>query len=525
VDCTVDPDLHGKTFEVGPSQAYKTIQSVPWTSLKDGSTVRIHNEDTSGSNPTTYHAYFQLTTHARRTEPVRVCGVPDAQGNLPVIDAADATGRSDASVYSAGYAAVGIGATGWADVYTGQWSGPQYLIVEGLKIQNAKDSNVYTNPAGVTGKAWVKGAACVRLFRSMDTVVRGIDAFNCDNGFFSDFNSTAGFAAVENNLYEGSHLHGNGVSGSYSFHQFYLQGWNEVIQFNIVDEYQIGSRGSNLKSRGYPDVIRYNHFGDGVARQLDLVDIEDAATYTSFEGYLRIRGGVGSYHSIYPKDDYTADLLAAAVEAHHGDFVYGNTFVNSATGVPIHYATDHGSLEDDRLGTLWFYNNSFYQPITTTVYDWRLFDTSAGGGLEDAQEIEWPVIQVNNNAIWMESPTKPIFYWNSRTSQFTIFGKNVINANWGTNNMAGGPRTGWGPRAARYGFQGASNKDDTTGINNLIGVSAPPFDVNSFAPHKSLMDAGQPLPGAASKMPARFVYGPSAVMKLRKHPLTIGAME
>ena len=49
VDCTVDPDLKGKTYEVGPSRAYKTIQSVPWASLKNGSTVRIHNEDTTGA--------------------------------------------------------------------------------------------------------------------------------------------------------------------------------------------------------------------------------------------------------------------------------------------------------------------------------------------------------------------------------------------------------------------------------------------------------------------------------------------
>jgi predicted RNase H-like nuclease len=103
VDCTVDPDLKGKVYEVGPSQPFKTIQSVPWTSLKDGSTVRIHNEDTSGTSPTTYHEYFQLALQAKRTQPIRVCGVPDSHGNLAVIDGDGATGRSDVSNYSAGY--------------------------------------------------------------------------------------------------------------------------------------------------------------------------------------------------------------------------------------------------------------------------------------------------------------------------------------------------------------------------------------------------------------------------------------
>ncbi|MGH9617284.1 MAG: hypothetical protein ACRD28_11130, partial [Acidobacteriaceae bacterium] len=202
VDCTVDPALKGKTYDVGPSQHYKTIASVPWPNLRPGSTVRIHNEDTTGANPTTYHEYFQIVGHATRTQPIRVCGVPDAKGNLPVIDAANSTGRSDVSTYSAGYTAVGIGKTGWAGLYTGSWSGAQYLIVEGLKIQNVKSPNPYTSPSGAA-KRWVVGAACIRLFPSMDTVVRGIDAYNCDNGFFADFNSNNGYAVVANTLYGG----------------------------------------------------------------------------------------------------------------------------------------------------------------------------------------------------------------------------------------------------------------------------------------------------------------------------------
>ena len=434
VDCSVDPALTGKTYDVGPSQGYKTIQSVPWTSLTAGSTVRIHNEDTAGGSPTTYHEYFQLAAHATRTQPVRVCGVPDSRGNLPVIDAESATGSSTVSVYSAGYAAVGIGTPGWAGVYTGTWNGSQYLIVEGLKIQNAKPPYTYTTPAGASDTEWPAFTACIRLFASMNTVVRGIDANNCGLGFFSDFNANNGYAAVANTLYEGNHLHNNGISGSDGEHQLYIQGWNEVVQFNLIDEYQSGARGSNLKGRGFPEIIRYNHFGDGAARQLDLVDTQDAQPYTIFEGYLG--GSPTSYRSRNVADAYTADLLAAAVEAHHADYVYGNTFVNITAAVPIHYATDHGSLEDDRIGTLWFYNNSFYEP-TSAHFSWNLFDTSGGGG-DDFPEIEWPQIQVDNNAFWMDSPKEPYFEWNTRATELTTFGVNAINSNWGTDSGTGG---------------------------------------------------------------------------------------
>jgi uncharacterized membrane protein len=530
VDCSVDPALTGSVYEVGPSQAYKTIQSVPWSSLKPGSTVRIHNEDTAGGNPTTYHEYFQLTTHATRTQPVRVCGVPDSRGNLPVIDASNSTGRSDVSTSSVVYSAIGIGSTGWAGLYTGTWTGPQYLIVEGLKVQNAKPAFTYTTPSGATGTAWVHGAACVRLWISLDTVVRGIEANNCSNGLFSDFNANNGYFAVANTLYEGNHVHGNGESGSYSYHQFYIQGWNEVAQFNVIDQYQSGAAGSNFKGRGFPEIVRYNHFGDGAARQLDMVDNQDAGPYTTFEGYLG--GGSSSYHAIYPKDAYTADLLAAAVEAHHADYVYGNTFVNTTAAVPIHYSTDHGVLEGDRIGTLWFYNNSFYEPACSPCanYSWALFDTSGGGG-NSFPEIEWPQIQAHNNAIWMDSPTQPYFFWNKAIPQFTTFGVNVINSNWGTKDMSGGNGTGWvstvSPYAiSPYTFQGgASNSADTIGISNLIGVSTDSFDVTTFAPNPALINAGAKLPASAPKLPVRFQYGPSAVQTVRNQPLTVGAME
>jgi len=524
VDCTVDPALTGKNYDVGPSQKYKTIQSVPWSSLTTGSTVRIHNEDTTGGDPTTYHEHFQFGMHATRTQPVRVCGVPDSRGNLPVIDASDSTGtanmNNNSSTWELVYAAVSLGDAGWG-LYTGTWTGPQYLIVEGLKVQNAKPGFTYTTLNGVSDTAWGRGSACVRLFRSMDVVVRGIDAYNCGNGFFSDFNANNGNFVVANTLYEGNHLHGNGVPGSDLDHQFYIQGWNEVVQFNVLDQYQTGAEGSNFKGRGFPEIVRYNHFGDGAARQLDLVDNQDAGPYTTFEGYLD--KGSSSYHATYPKDLYTADLLAAAVEAHHSDSVYGNTFVNATAKYPFHYFSDMATPDSNRLGTMWFYNNSFYES-SNAYYRWFLFDTSGGGG-NTITAIEWPQIQVLNNAIWMDSPTAPYFYWNNQTNQFTTFGKNAVNSDWGTGNMSGGDGTGWANLTSEYAFQGASNSADTTGVSNLIGVTSEPFDVTTFVPNPILVNAGASLPASWPKLPVRFQYGPSAVQTVRVDPLTLGAME
>jgi hypothetical protein len=240
-----------------------------------------------------------------------------------------------------------------------------------------------------------------------------------------------------------------------------------------------------------------------------------------FEGFLQ--GGAHAFHALYPADLYTADLLAAAVEAHHADYVSGNTFVNTTAAVPIHYGTDHGLLENDRIGTLWFYNNSFYEP-SGKYYGWCLFDTSGGGG-NSYHEIEWPQLQVLNNAIWLESPTKPYFYWNLLTTQFMTLGKNVINTKWGTGNIAGGEKTGWNYRTSNFAFQGASDKADMTGAENLIEVSSAPFNLTTFAATSALVNRGAALPGNWPRLPVRFQYGPFGVQAPRKQPLTIGAME
>ncbi len=211
------------------------------------------------------------------------------------------------------------------------------------------------------------------------------------------------------------------------------------------------------------------------------------------------------------------------MEAHHADYVYGNTFVNITAAVPIHYATDHGSLEDDRIGTLWFYNNSFYEP-TSAHFSWNLFDTSGGGG-DDFPEIEWPQIQVDNNAFWMDSPKEPYFEWNTRATELTTFGVNAINSNWGTDSGTGGYGTGWASETSPHAFQGASNSGDSTGVSNLLGVTAQPFDTTTFVPYPAMVNAGTSLPAPVAKLPVRFQYGPSAVQTVRTQPRTLGAME
>jgi hypothetical protein len=167
VDCTVDPQSTGKVYEVGPTQEYKTLASVPFPKMTPGSTVRLHNEDTTGKAPTEYHEFVQIQTAATATQPVRMCGVPDAAGNEPIIDGAHATGRSDTSKYAAGYGLVTLHSAGyWA--YWPNYNSAAFIAVEGIHLRNANKGFSYTAPDGSQAK-WGDFSACIRVNQGHNT--------------------------------------------------------------------------------------------------------------------------------------------------------------------------------------------------------------------------------------------------------------------------------------------------------------------------------------------------------------------
>ena len=510
VDCTVDPALLGTVYDVGPSQTFHTLSSVPFPTLGPGTTVRLHNEDTTGQNPTTYYEYVQLMqTNATATQPFRLCGVPDSLGNLPVMDGNNAVGRSDYGPYSGGYGLITVhNASAWS--YYPTFNGPQHLIVEGIKLQDAQAGYSFTAADGTTG-TWSGASGAIRLFEVYNFVSVGNDLYNNGLGAYSDFNATNSWGGLDMDvLWEGNHIHYNGAVGSYLSHQLYVQGWNEIVQFNRVENYMPGGSGSNLKSRSLGTVIRYNYMGDGAARQMDMVDDEDSVLYMSFSNYLD--GYPNSYHDNNSAEPYTADLLAAAQEEWNSHFVYGNIYQNASSVVPIHFAWDTGSGEGARKGNLYWYNNTFYEELCPTCSGqiWTLFDTYGSGGSTAVQE-EWQTVQAYNNVIWMDNPTQPVFQWNDRDTFIGVSGNNVIAANWGSNNQGGGYETGWSNNTDYTSYQNTLPlSTHVTGFDNanLATVSSMPFDPTTW-----ILTSGQPgstaVPEAVCEMPTRFSYLPS----------------
>ena len=344
----------------------------------------------------------------------------------------------------------------------------------------------------------------------------------CSNGAASLWNGTTWGGSSLNHLWEGNHIHGSGTSGSSANHQMYLQAWGQVVQFNRIDQIASGAAGANLKSRGIQDIIRYNYFGDGPARDLDLVDVVDAAQFMSFSDFLQNNAKPSS-------STYSMDLLAAWQEAWNSHFAYGNIYLNSTATAPIHFSYDESAGETARKGNLFWYNNTFYQEacLACTNQLWTMFDTSAGDGTYLPQT-EFQAVQALNNVLWMDSTTQPAFQWNNFDALIGLGTSNLLPANWGTNTMLGGVGDGWNVTANPFAYQNAGTLSlhiSGFGTSDVQTSSAIPFDKTSWIlANAALGDTSLPSPVCA--MPTRFSYLPSLGYAVaRTSPPNLGATD
>src|SRR5262245_59600145 len=86
------------TFEVGFGQAYGSIGAVPWNSLAAGDVVRIHWRSPAEGGD--YHEKINISGQGTADKPIQVLGVAGPDGELPVINGANATtGPNNTTAY------------------------------------------------------------------------------------------------------------------------------------------------------------------------------------------------------------------------------------------------------------------------------------------------------------------------------------------------------------------------------------------------------------------------------------------
>ncbi|NNE67280.1 MAG: polysaccharide-degrading enzyme [Pyrinomonadaceae bacterium] len=328
----------GAVYDVGPSRSLTSIADVPWATLQPGDTVLIHWRQTP------YKEKWVICRQGSANAPITISGVPNANGDLPIIDGNGAVTPAGLNFWNEERGVIKIGG---ANIPSDTM--PMHIIVENLEIRSAHPNYQFTNDGGNT-QSYINNAAGIYVEKGENIVLRNNILHDNGNGLFiGSPNSTPS----RDILIEGNYLHGNGVVGSAFYHNNYTAALNITFQFNRFGPLRPGADGNNLKDRSAGTVVRYNWIESG-NRQLDLVDAEDSS------------------------------VIAKAPE-YQKTFVYGNVLIEpdgAGNSQIVHYGGDSGITSQYRKGKLYFYNNTV---VSTRSGNTTLFRLSTNNESADAR--------------------------------------------------------------------------------------------------------------------------------------------
>lgn len=301
-------------YEVKPGTPLDTIAEVPWAALQPGDLVLIHWR----SDP--YKEKWVICRQGTAGQPIVIRGVPNLNGDLPVIDGRDAVTPQGLNFWSEQRGVIKIGGANVpADTM------PRHIVIENLEIRSAHPDYSFTADDGSV-QNYSSSASSIYVEKGEHITIRNTVMHDSANGFFVASSDNTVSREI---LVEGNYIYGNGISGSAFQHNNYTAGINITFQFNRFGPLRTGSVGNALKDRSAGTVVRYNWI-EGGNRQLDLVDAEDSS---------QIRG-----HPDYGRT-----------------FVYGNILIEpdgAGNSQIAHYGGDSGATSTYRKGKLYFYNNT-----------------------------------------------------------------------------------------------------------------------------------------------------------------------
>ena len=273
-----------------------------------------------------YYEKVALPSNGTAANPITFQGVPDAQGNRPILDGTNAVQVGYATNLDRGLIQTGSG-------YSGSGN---YILIQNLELRNAYYTNKYY-PAALN---YGKNGAGVFVQNGASVVIRNCWIHGNGNGIQTGGKSQG----VTDLLIEACRVEGNGVvntdgTGDSQEHNFYVSSEPMTVQYCYIGTLRADADGQNFKDRGSGTVFRYNWVEGGPNDQLDLV-----------------QGGT------QPANAY----------------VYGNVFIkNNATGNGrlTLFGTDGTG---NRAGTFYFVNNT----VVTTRSLTYVFQVTTGNSVQ-----------------------------------------------------------------------------------------------------------------------------------------------
>jgi len=330
--------VRAAVYEVKPNTPLDTIAEVPWATLQAGDTVLIYWK------PTAYKEKWVICRQGTAAQPITVRGVPNANGDLPVIDGNGATTPTNLNFSGDTRSVIKIGSANIPADTT-----PKYIVIENLDIKSAHPNYQFTDEFGATG-TYSSAASSIYVEKGENITVRNCIIHDSANGFFV---ASSDELASRNILVEGNYIFGNGIVGSAFQHNNYTAAIGITFQYNRFGALRMGANGNAFKDRSAGTVVRYNWIESG-NRQLDLVEGEDSVLIRNTPEYRKT-------------------------------FVYGNVLIEpegAGNSQITHYGGDNGDATTYRKGTLYFYNNTI---VSTRAGNTTLFRLSTAEETCDAR--------------------------------------------------------------------------------------------------------------------------------------------
>lgn len=314
-------------YEVKPGTPLDTIAEVPWATLQPGDTVLIYWK------PTPYREKWVICRQGTAEMPITVRGVPNENGQLPVIDGNGAVTPTNLSYWNENRGTIKIGGANVpADTM------PKFITIEDLEIRGAFQAYQFTRANGQT-QNYAQNAAPIYVEKAENLTIRNCIITDGGNGLFI---GSPDETPTRNVLVEGNYIYGNGNAGSAFEHNNYTAALGITFQYNRFGPLRSGANGNNLKDRSAGFIARYNWI-EGGNRNMDLVDAEDSSVIRNAPEY-------------------------------HKTFVYGNVLIklNGGNNQITHYGGDSGNEPTYRKGKLYFYNNTIVSERTGNTVVFRL---------------------------------------------------------------------------------------------------------------------------------------------------------
>jgi hypothetical protein len=330
--------VNAATYEVGPSQPLQSIAQVPWATLQPGDTVLIY------WRAAPYKEKWVICRQGTQGAPITVRGVPNQNGELPVIDGNGATTPSNLNFWSEVRGVIKIGGANVPADTT-----PKYITIENLDIRSAHPNYQFTDRSGASA-VYSSAASSIYVEKGENITIRNNIIHDSANGFFV---ASSDELASRNILVEGNYIYDNGIVGSAFQHNNYTAAIGIIFQYNRFGAPKAGAIGNALKDRSAGLIVRYNWIEAG-NRQLDLVDGEDSVLIRNAPEYRKT-------------------------------FVYGNVLIEpdgAGNSQITHYGGDSGNTPNYRKGTLYFFGNTI---VSTRAGNTTLFRLSTNEETCDAR--------------------------------------------------------------------------------------------------------------------------------------------